>query len=512
MSVRAPAIHKPTPRRALVPKTDAKAFLFVPIKPPIHDTPFLGGSSLRNALRAHGQTYASQYTSALARTPQDIRLRQKLNRLLKTFRARQARLISLSTFGIKKQTLAGQINLFLRLNTLALEFVNNANSALRAYFSRPPAASLYTNDHDAYLAVVNAEETKTDASFAALDQKVVVTKDVPDYWRYKTLNERKRREQTLKRFFSQARLVVAGSHYCKGDQRTYRYSLVGFRKKLKKLVDELEEAFWSVEVKKVAVLNRPRKSSSMLIAPILDDSGYVIDLSGVGKYYSNGVTVTQVLHNVNLQLNRGDFIVILGPSGSGKTTLLNIISGMDRATYGKTLVAGIDLMTLSDRQLTDFRRENVGYIFQQYGLLPNLTVKENIEIGAHLQADANKRLDIDTLLADIGMSAQRDKLPSELSGGQQQRVSILRAIAKNPLIIFGDEPTGALDEEMTQIVLEQFVRVNKQYRTTIILVTHNPLIAEIATCVVYVGNGTVEKIVRNNNPKTVAEVKWGGDK
>ncbi|SYV93758.1 ABC transporter ATP-binding protein [Mycoplasmoides gallisepticum] len=201
--------------------------------------------------------------------------------------------------------------------------------------------------------------------------------------------------------------------------------------------------------------------------------------------------------------------MILGPSGSGKTTLLNIISGMDRASSGITFVANKNLIGFSDTQLTKFRQENIGYIFQQYGLLPNLNVKENIEIGAFLQRDASKRKDIDELLKNIGMYEQRNKLPTELSGGQQQRVSIARAIAKNPTVIFGDEPTGALDGEMTQVVLEEFVQINKKNKTTLIIVTHNPLIADIATMVIRVGDGTIKSITRNENPKSVKEIHWG---
>lgn len=506
-----PANNKPAPSRAVVPTLPIRAFVYLPIKVPVGNTPFLEASTLRAALRARAQIHASQYSSSVSRLPKDTRLRQKINQGLRRMRARHARLVAFAPMGKNARTIGGQKAIFARLDVVTRNFVNSANTLLDAHYAKPPAAALYTDSLTAYRSVVSAEEAKANKLFAALDAKVLAGKEVSDYWRAKTLHERKRREQELKAFFEKALLVAAGSHYSKDDGRTYRYSLVRFRKNLEALKDDLEQAFWRVEVKKVAALNRPRRSTGFVSGALHDDSNHVIDLAGVGKYYSNGVTVTQVLRNVDLKLNRGDFIVILGPSGSGKTTLLNIISGMDRATYGKTLVAGVDLMTLSDRELTDFRREYVGYIFQQYGLLPNLTVKENIEIGAHLQGDPHKRLDIDSLLADIGMSEQRDKLPSELSGGQQQRVSILRAIAKNPLIIFGDEPTGALDEEMTQIVLEQFVRVNKKYGTTLVLVTHNPLIAEIATCVVHVGNGTIEKVVRNEKPKAVSEVKWGGD-
>jgi putative ABC transport system ATP-binding protein len=236
------------------------------------------------------------------------------------------------------------------------------------------------------------------------------------------------------------------------------------------------------------------------------NSKYLIDLRNVVKYYTNGSLVTKVLKDVNLQIKHGEFVVILGPSGSGKTTLLNIISGMDTATSGTTIVANHNLIGYNSTQLTKFRRDNIGYIFQQYGLLPNLTVRENVEIGSNLQKDLKKRLDIDGLLKTVGIYEQRNKYPRELSGGQQQRVSISRSMAKNPMLIFGDEPTGAIDEEMSKQIMQLFVDINKKYKTTIIIVTHNPILADLATMTIKVANGKIDKIIKNNHPKTVQQL------
>ncbi|MDE7433898.1 MAG: ABC transporter ATP-binding protein [Mycoplasmoidaceae bacterium] len=236
------------------------------------------------------------------------------------------------------------------------------------------------------------------------------------------------------------------------------------------------------------------------------NSKYVIDLKNIAKYYNNGVLATKVLKDVDLQIYAGEFVVILGPSGSGKTTLLNIISGMDTATYGTAVVCGNNLTNLNKTELTEFRRKNIGYVFQQYGLLPNLSIEENVEIGANLQTDKEKRIDIDDLLKTIGIYEHRNKFPSELSGGQQQRVSIARSIAKNPSIIFGDEPTGAIDETMSKQVMQLFLDINKKYKTTIIIVTHNPIFAEMATMVINVSDGKISKITHNKNPKAVKDL------
>lgn len=237
-------------------------------------------------------------------------------------------------------------------------------------------------------------------------------------------------------------------------------------------------------------------------------SNYVIDLVNVVKYYNNGVLATKVLKNINLKIKSGEFVVILGPSGSGKTTLLNIISGMDNATYGRTIICNNNLINFSTSELTNFRRDNIGYVFQQYGLLPNLTIRENVEIGSNLQTNKNKKIDIDELLKTIGIYDHRNKFPNELSGGQQQRVSIARSIAKNPNIIFGDEPTGAIDEKMSKQVMQLFLDINKKYKTTIVIVTHNPIFASLATTVIKVSDGNISEIIKNSKPKSVEQLKW----
>ena len=242
-----------------------------------------------------------------------------------------------------------------------------------------------------------------------------------------------------------------------------------------------------------------------------DSSNLDIKLKNVVKYYNNKVLANKVLSNVNLEINKGEFVVILGPSGSGKTTLLNIISGMDNATYGDTIIAGENLIDYNQSMLTTFRRNNIGYVFQQYGLLPNLTVKENIQIGQNLQHNRSRFISIDEILKSIGLESQANKYPNELSGGQQQRVSIARSIAKNPNILFGDEPTGAIDQQTSKNIMNLFVDINKKYKTTIVIVTHNPILAELATMVIYVSDGTVSKIKYNSKPKTVEELNWSNN-
>ncbi|QZX49165.1 ABC transporter ATP-binding protein [Mycoplasma sp. E35C] len=345
-----------------------------------------------------------------------------------------------------------------------------------------------------YENILNDESAMMINYFKKLENNIADEAYLGKSWLKKTEVSIKQREQKIKDFF---KILFI--------KKFNKVKLANIYKKIDKFKQNLETAFWDLEVNKVAILNKPHKSKHN----IPSNNDYVIDLKNVTKYYSNDVTTTKVLKNVNLQIPWGEFVVILGPSGSGKTTLLNIISGMDRASSGTTFVANKNLINYSDTQLTKFRKENIGYIFQQYGLLPNLNVRENIEIGSYLQRDASKRADIDELLKSIGMYEQRNKLPTELSGGQQQRVSIARAIAKNPTIIFGDEPTGALDEEMTQVVLEEFVNINKKNKTTLIVVTHNPLIADIATMVIRVGDGTIKSVIKNENPKSVREINWG---
>lgn len=261
-----------------------------------------------------------------------------------------------------------------------------------------------------------------------------------------------------------------------------------------------------LEAKRINKLNEPHRGKKTVPFKNKDN---IIELRDVVKYYTNGFTITQILKGVKLEIKKGDFVVILGPSGSGKTTLMNIISGLDRATDGVTNVCGYNLINLKDSELTKFRQKNVGYVFQQYGLLPNLTVKENVEIGSYLQTNKSKKLNAEEVLDAFGMLEHKNKFPHQLSGGQQQRVSIARAFAKNPTILFGDEPTGAVDEDMSKVVMQEFININKKYGTTIIIVTHNSIFEELGSLVIKFNNGKISSINRNPNPKSVDELSWG---
>ena len=239
-----------------------------------------------------------------------------------------------------------------------------------------------------------------------------------------------------------------------------------------------------------------------------DTKNNVIELFDVKKSYLTGDLEYEVLKGVNLKIKVGDFVVILGPSGSGKTTLLNIISGLDKPNAGDVFVAGYNLSLLKDSHLTKFRRDNVGFIFQQYNLLTNLTARENAEVGENLAKNKNKNMTIDDIFQVIEMDEHMNKFPSQLSGGQQQRVSIGRALAKNPTILFCDEPTGALDEEMGRKVLEILLDVNNQYQTSIIMVTHNPNFQYVANTVINVKNGKIISVKNNEKPMKPSEINW----
>lgn len=238
-------------------------------------------------------------------------------------------------------------------------------------------------------------------------------------------------------------------------------------------------------------------------------NGNIIQLKNISKIYSTPSINTKVLDNVSLHIEEGDFVVILGPSGSGKTSLMNIISGIDQPTYGSVNVAGFNLPQLSNSSLTNFRQVVIGYIFQRYGLLPNLTVFENVAMGSFLGDNLSKskskllssrilasdEKNINNILEWVDMLNCKDKYPYELSGGQKQRTSIARTIAKLPQIIFGDEPTAAVDEQMSSSIIDLFSKINKVYKTTIIIITHDEKIAMHANRVIHVKDGNIEKIV-----------------
>lgn len=228
-------------------------------------------------------------------------------------------------------------------------------------------------------------------------------------------------------------------------------------------------------------------------------------LKSVEKVYKSGEVETKALENINLEVYDGEFIVILGPSGSGKSTLLNVISGLDTPSSGEIYYNNEKISDYNEDKLTLFRRKNLGFIFQQYNLLQNLTVKSNVEIGS---AIAENALDVDEVLKAVNMYNERDKYPYQLSGGQQQRVSIARSIAKNPNILFCDEPTGALDENTGRQVLELIQNMNEKYKTTTVVITHNPNIAQMADRVVKMNSAKIVEVSSNPIKRKASEIKW----
>lgn len=230
----------------------------------------------------------------------------------------------------------------------------------------------------------------------------------------------------------------------------------------------------------------------------------MIKVKNIIKSYGNGESRFQVLQSISLEIKEGDFAVILGASGSGKSTFLNIISGLERPDSGKVFYGGIDITALSDDKLTTFRKESIGFIFQQYYLLPNMDVDKNVKMGADL-AD-NK--DYKEVIEAVGLGEKLHKYPSELSGGEQQRVSVARALAKKPKVLFLDEPTGALDELTGRQVLDYICKLKNKYGFTIVMVTHNLNIAEMAKTVIKMNNGKISDIYQNEVQKTAYEIGW----
>lgn len=230
----------------------------------------------------------------------------------------------------------------------------------------------------------------------------------------------------------------------------------------------------------------------------------MIEVKNVTKYYGSGESRFQVLKGISLRIEDGDFAVILGASGSGKSTLLNTISGLERPDGGNVFYDGEDITELSDSRLTEFRRENVGFIFQQYYLLPNLNVDKNVRMGADLARNREYR----KIIAAVGLEDKLTRYPGELSGGQQQRVSVARALAKKPRVLFLDEPTGALDEETGRQVLDYICKLQEEYHFTIVMVTHNLNIAEMAGTVIRMNSGRVSDIHENETRKNAYEIGW----
>ena len=233
--------------------------------------------------------------------------------------------------------------------------------------------------------------------------------------------------------------------------------------------------------------------------------GKIIIAKDVKKQYVVGSTVINALDGVDFEIEEGEFAVILGPSGAGKTTLLNVIGGMDNVTSGVLSVAGERVDGFNKKQLTDYRRNSVGFVFQFYNLMPNLTALENVELATEMCKDA---LPPEEVLKLVGLEERMANFPSQLSGGEQQRVSIARAIAKNPRILLCDEPTGALDYATGKTILKLLHDACKKHGKTVIIVTHNSALKEMADKVVYIKNGQAVKTEIVENPKDVAEIEW----
>ncbi len=233
----------------------------------------------------------------------------------------------------------------------------------------------------------------------------------------------------------------------------------------------------------------------------------LIKFENVKKTYNIGEKSFNALDGADFSINKGEFVVVLGPSGAGKSTLLNLLGGMDKVTSGSIIVGGKDISKYNDKQLTEYRAENIGFIFQFYNILPTLTVLENVEL---VDSIVKNPKDAKQILKEVGLEEHYNKFPNQLSGGEQQRVSIARAIAKDPLLLLCDEPTGALDSktgvEVLKLLKKQCDANNGE--NTVIIVTHNSLIAEVADRVIRLKNGKVESNTINKNPKNIEEVNW----
>lgn len=228
-------------------------------------------------------------------------------------------------------------------------------------------------------------------------------------------------------------------------------------------------------------------------------------VSHMGKLYHNIDGDKKALEDITFDIEEGKVIVILGPSGSGKSTLLNVLSGIDQATEGEIYFDTQKLSSFNEKELTSYRKDYLGFIFQSYHLISSLTVTENVELGLHLSSNP---LNMEEILSTVGLQEHRKKYPYQLSGGQMQRVAIARALVKNPKVLFCDEPTGALDEETGKKILEALQTINRKYRTTMIIVTHNPSLADMAHMVIKVNSGRIIECYHNEQVKDAKDLRW----
>ncbi|MBS7578185.1 MULTISPECIES: ABC transporter ATP-binding protein [unclassified Enterococcus] len=231
----------------------------------------------------------------------------------------------------------------------------------------------------------------------------------------------------------------------------------------------------------------------------------LIEVKHTYKKYQMGETEIVANNDLNFEVQEGELVVILGPSGAGKSTILNILGGMDTPTSGEIIVDGTDIAQFTERQLTKYRRLEVGFVFQFYNLVPNLTAKENVELATAVSPNA---LDVETTLRAVGLTDRMSNFPAQLSGGEQQRVAIARALAKNPKLLLCDEPTGALDYQTGKSILKLLQDTSRQNKMTVIIITHNSALVEMADRVIKIKNGTVSDNYQNESPRPVETIEW----
>ena len=230
-----------------------------------------------------------------------------------------------------------------------------------------------------------------------------------------------------------------------------------------------------------------------------------VEFQDVGKTYRMGEVEINALHDASFEVEKGELVVIVGPSGAGKTTLLNILGGMDMLSTGRVLLDGKEISAMNKKQLTEYRRHDVGCVFQFYNLIGNLTALENVELANQICKDP---LSAEQILRDVGLEARMKSFPSQLSGGEQQRVAIARALAKNPKLLLCDEPTGALDYQTGKAILQLLQDTGRRTGMTVIIITHNGALTAMADRVIRVRNGTVTSVVKNEHPQDIAEIEW----
>ena len=230
-----------------------------------------------------------------------------------------------------------------------------------------------------------------------------------------------------------------------------------------------------------------------------------VKLKDITKVYHMGEVEIRAADNINFSIKKGEFVVIVGPSGAGKTTVLNILGGMDTATGGTLTVDGKDITAYDSRQLTGYRRDDIGFVFQFYNLIPNLTALENVELALQICKDP---LDAKKVLEDVGLGDRLDNFPAQLPGGEQQRVSIARALAKNPKLLLCDEPTGALDYNTGKAILKLLQNMCRERGMTVIVITHNQALAPMADRLIHIKNGQVSHMETNENPMSIDEIEW----